>query len=939
MLAIAILSLYTNAFGRVDNLIYDLALRTMSPRPNHDVVIVAIDEKSLRSLGRWPWSRQVHARLVERLTQFDARSIALDILFTEPELSEPAADQRLATAIAANGRVALPVAPVLPTAAGTIYEIQPIPVLLSAAARLGHVDTNLDEDGVARGVFLRAGLGAPAWPAIALATAQIGEENQWENLPGERRERAGTTAAGRWVRDYYILVPFSGPAGTYQTVPYSDVLDDDATAAKLRHKFVFVGPTAAGIAPALPTPWSGDSQPMSGVEFDANVLGALLSRSWIERLEATPRALATIAIALLPLLAYRKLQALGALAVCILALVLTVVVTLMLMHLAGIWAAPAPALAALFLGYPLWGWRRLEASRAEIVLQMESDRATLNCVGDAVVRTDIHGRIRYMNPVAERLSGVALAEARDRDFREVFEPAGGEDRMRVDEVMQRSRSIDHAARRSTHFTLYDSAAATHSVQLTVSPLPDAKGRTDGMVLALTDVTDMLSLTQKLSHQAMHDSLTDLPNRLLLVDRVNQALTAASRSKDFVAVLFLDLDGFKRINDSLGHSGGDDLLKEVAGRLSSTVRSGDTIARWGGDEFVIVLERLHREADIGGIARKVLADLAEPFLYRERELCVTASIGIAVYPRDAKDAETLLKNADMAMYRVKRQTRNGIRFYSEEINRCSVEHLALENAMRYAVKRGELDLYYQPQIELSSGLVVGVESLIRWRNPVQGLLLPGNFIPIAEESGMIQEIGLWAMTEACGQARTWSEQGLGHLSVAINISPRQILRSGMVHTVERVLRDSGVDPRTITLEIIETAVMHDIERLEVTLADLKALGVRIAIDDFGTGYSSLTHIKRFPIDEVKIDQSFIRGLTTDPNDAAITQAVIAMAHSMDITVIAEGVETEFQLAFLRDRHCDQGQGFVFAHPLPASELPAQLAAQRWPLPGSSASMIK
>ena len=421
--------------------------------------------------------------------------------------------------------------------------------------------------------------------------------------------------------------------------------------------------------------------------------------------------------------------------------------------------------------------------------------------------------------------------------------------------------------------------------------------------------------------------------------MNQAITAASRSKDFVAVLFLDLDGFKRINDSLGHSGGDDLLKEVAGRLSSTVRSGDTIARWGGDEFVIVLERLHREADIGGIARKVLADLAEPFLYRERELCVTASIGIAVYPRDAKDAETLLKNADMAMYRVKRQTRNGIRFYSEEINRCSVEHLALENAMRYAVKRGELDLYYQPQIELSSGLVVGVESLIRWRNPVQGLLLPGDFIPIAEESGMIQEIGLWAMTEACGQARTWSEQGLGHLSVAINISPRQILRSGMVHTVERVLRDSGVDPGTITLEIIETAVMHDIERLEVTLADLKALGVRIAIDDFGTGYSSLTHIKRFPIDEVKIDQSFIRGLTTDPNDAAITQAVIAMAHSMDITVIAEGVETEFQLAFLRDRHCDQGQGFLFAHPLPASELPAQLAAQRWPLPGSSASMIK
>jgi diguanylate cyclase (GGDEF)-like protein/PAS domain S-box-containing protein len=665
---------------------------------------------------------------------------------------------------------------------------------------------------------------------------------------------------------------------------------------------------------------------MPGVEYNANVLRAVLDKAWIEPLHPAWRGIATVVLVLLPLLAYRRLSAHGALLVLVLALVGTVVFALALMRFGGLWFAPAPALAGLLLGHALWSWRRLEVNRRELILQMSNDRATLNAIGDAVVRTDLQGRVRYMNPIAEQLSSMPFESALQREFGEVFQTAGSEDRGRVQAVLEGALA-QRSAPRSTQCTLRDRQGVLRSVQLTVGGVPDAKGQRAGLVVALTDMTAMVSLTQELAYQAMHDFLTRLPNRQLLMDRINQALHLASRTRELVAILFVDVDGFKRINDSLGHAGGDHVLHEVARRLSEARRAGDTVARWGGDEFVIVLEAMQRQAPIGTIARKTLARLSEALTYRGQEIFVTASIGIAVYPCDGSDADTLLRNADTAMYRVKRQTRNGFRFYSEEINRFTAQHLALEQAMRYAIRRGEFELYYQPQIQFATARIVGVEALIRWRHPESGLMLPGTFIPVAEEAGLIEEIGLWTLRQACLQVREWDAQGFGAVTVAINVSPRQMLRSGMVRSLERVLRESRVEPRSLKLEIVETAVMHDIERLEGVLKAVRALGVHVAIDDFGTGYSSLMHIKRFPVDEVKIDQTFVRGISDNANDAAITQAVIAMAHSMGLTVVAEGVENETQHEFLRERGCDEWQGFLFSRPVPAAELAIYLAAEQ------------
>ncbi|MDW7645994.1 MAG: EAL domain-containing protein [Desulfuromonadales bacterium] len=457
------------------------------------------------------------------------------------------------------------------------------------------------------------------------------------------------------------------------------------------------------------------------------------------------------------------------------------------------------------------------------------------------------------------------------------------------------------------------------VRWEIRPWHAADGSVGGIVIFSEDITERKIYEEKLMHLATHDELTGLANRPLLLDRLEQSLHYARRSGCLVGVLLFDLDRFKVINDSLGHAFGDKLLCSLAKRLMQLVREADTVARLGGDEFVILLAEVAEPEDVGLVASKILQHLAKPFWVDNREILVTASLGISLYPKDSDEGATLIRNADMAMYRAKKNKRNSFAFYSPEMNQRILETLELEGGLRQALERKEFCLHYQPQVDLGSGHIVGCEALVRWQHPQRGMVPPDNFIPLAEETGLIVPLGTWVLRESCRQAREWQEQGLSGLSVAVNISGRQFREPDFVATVERVLQESGLEPQFLELEITESVMMENVESAIMTWADLKLLGVSLAIDDFGTGYSSLSYLKQFPIHSLKIDRSFVCDIVTDSNDAAIASSVIALAHTMGLKVVGEGIETEEQLQFLKEKGCNMGQGYLFSRPLPAEEI--------------------
>ena len=441
-----------------------------------------------------------------------------------------------------------------------------------------------------------------------------------------------------------------------------------------------------------------------------------------------------------------------------------------------------------------------------------------------------------------------------------------------------------------------------------------------------EVAERQQAESRVLHLANHDALTGLPNRRLLHDRLGQALAMAHREHHHVAVLFMDLDRFKTINDSLGHMMGDALLQAVARRLQFTLREGDTVSRLGGDEFVVVLPNLEHPGAAEKVALKLVEALAPPFDLDGQELRVSASIGISFFPEDGGDTETLLRNADSAMYHAKEMGRNNYQFFMEQMNVAAAERLRLENDLHRALERGEFELHYQPRISVADGAACGIEALIRWRHPERGLILPDEFIPVAEDTGLIVPIGEWVIQEACRQNMAWCEAGLPRLPVAVNLSPRQFRQSNLVETVVRALDRHGCPSELLELEITEGVLMQETADTLQTLEALNKLGVGLAIDDFGIGYSSLSYLKRFPVDCLKIDQSFVRDVTVDPDDAAIVTAIIGLAHSLGLAVVAEGVEDASQLAFIRNAGCDEAQGFHFSRPMPADQIAGWLAGR-------------
>lgn len=567
--------------------------------------------------------------------------------------------------------------------------------------------------------------------------------------------------------------------------------------------------------------------------------------------------------------------------------------------------------------------RDLERAVAERTRALANEQlrahVTLRTVGDSVITCDAHGHITHMNPAAETLTGWRTADAANLAVERVIALQDSKTRAPVESAVAHAlRGREVTVKGDRYWARAD--GAEFWVEESATPVFDSAGGVNGVVLVLRDMSESRELTTRMHYQAQHDFLTGLPNRLLLHDRIAQSIVHAERTQSPLAILFLDLDRFKYINDSLGHTVGDKLLKQVSARLAATIRAADTVSRQGGDEFIVLLPKVESAAAAAAVAEKVLATIALPYTVDGHELNVTLSIGVSMYPTDGKDIDTLIRSADIAMYHAKEAGRNNVQFFTSDMSKRTAERVQLESGLRRALRASEFRLHFQPKINLATGSAMGTEALVRWVHPERGLIMPGQFIPIAEESGLIVALGEWVLREACRQNRRWIDAGMQPMPVAVNVSAAQFAQRNFLDVVKSALEESQLPPKLLELELTESIIMRNAESTVAVLAAIKEMGIRVSIDDFGTGYSSLSYLRRFPIDTLKIDQSFVSALPGDSDQAAITSAVIAMAKSLRRTVTAEGVETREQLAFLTEQGCDDVQGYLIGRPMPPEDIP-------------------
>jgi diguanylate cyclase (GGDEF)-like protein/PAS domain S-box-containing protein len=561
-----------------------------------------------------------------------------------------------------------------------------------------------------------------------------------------------------------------------------------------------------------------------------------------------------------------------------------------------------------------------ERQAMEDALFTEKERAqvTLNSIGDAVICTDIAGIVSFLNPVAEKITGWTAADAVGRAMTEVAQILDGATGEPIPNPMELAVTENRTMSLPGNSHLMQRNGLATPIEDSVSPIHDRKGQISGAVIVFRDVSVARAMALQMAHSAQHDFLTGLPNRMLLNDRINQAIVLAPRHHKKVAVLFLDLDGFKHINDSLGHLTGDKLLQSIATRLEHCVRGSDTVSRQGGDEFVVLLSEIEKREDAALTATRMLQAVAEAHFIDQHDLHMTTSIGVSVYPDDGVNAETLIKNADTAMYQAKENGHQSYQFFKPAMNVRAVGRQSIEESLRRALEREEFTLHYQPKVDLRTGEITGAEALLRWTNPTRGLVSPAEFIPVAEECGLILPIGRWALCTACKQAQEWMKADLPLRTMAVNISAMEFRDDHFLAGIFAILKDTGLDAKFLELELTESVLMKHAEATEAILRTLRSSGVQIAVDDFGTGYSSLSYLRKFPIDALKIDQSFIHQITTVPDETTIVAAVIAMGRSLKLRLVAEGVETQEELDFLQAHQCNEAQGYFFSRPVAAEE---------------------
>ena len=583
----------------------------------------------------------------------------------------------------------------------------------------------------------------------------------------------------------------------------------------------------------------------------------------------------------------------------------------------------AAVVIALMGGYFLSAVYRFMAKGDRVRGQLRVAARLFECSRDAIFVTDRNQSIISVNQAFTEITGYAPEEVLGKNPR--MWSSGRHD---ADFYRNLYAALDGEGYWQAEIWNKRKNGEIYPEWVSISAIRNDRQEIANYLCIATDISGRKKAEERLRFLANYDELTALPNRRTFDQRLDYALAHAKRYGKQLAVVYMDLDRFKIINDTLGHAAGDLLLRDAAGRLRQCLRESDSVARLGGDEFVVLITEFSQKQDVIGVAQKLLEVMAGPYLLSGQECHVTASIGISSYPDDSKDAQTLIKNADIAMYRAKERGKNNFQFYAAQMNVYSFDRLALESSLRHALERNEFLLHYQPKVNVRSGNITGTEALVRWQHPDMGMVAPAQFIPVAEETGLIVPLGEWVLRTACAQNREWQRQGFPHLRVAVNLSPRQFRQENLVREVAKILQETGLDAGSLELEITESMVFQDPEQAAKILTELRAMGLSLSIDDFGTGYSSLAYFKRFPITSVKIDRCFIQDLPEAADTAAITRAIIAIADSLKLNVVAEGVESEEQLDFLREHKCLEIQGYYFSRPLPPHELASLLRGRGW-----------
>ena len=786
VLLLGILILFTNEFSKLDTIIYDFLLKTTPITSEQHSVIIAIDDKSINEIGRWPWSRDIHATLLNTLSQSKAHSVGFDILFSEPDKAHPARDKHFAQTIKENKSVVLTVAPRTPnlTSSGELF---PIPILSDKSAAVGHVDLELDDDGLVRSVYLFAGWKESKWPSFALALAQLAK-------PNKNFEESTLTVGNYWTRRQPILIPFNDASNAIPTYSYIDVLSKRVNPNVFKDKVIIVGMTAMGLSKGFTTPLSSNHQNMSGVEVNAHIVNGLLSNTSIAPVEPWVSHTLKLTLILLSLLVAYFSPSIWLIPGVILQVALSVLVSGILLYSFNLWFEPALTIISQLLIFSL----------ASII-----------------------------------------------------------------------------SSRNTH-------------------------------------KKIIALEEHLGH----DPVTLLPTQQHLKTMIEKSIHQTKGEIDF-ALVVINLGKFKEVNELLGFKAGDHLLNIASTRINTCIDNKHECARFNGPEFTIFFKGIKNKEQLANYCDSLYTLLGKPYQIQNELFTLPISIGASFYPKHGTTIDELLDCSITAMQKAKKQTDRGICYYDDEIKAQLLEHKRLVNDLTQAIKRDEIEVYYQPYVNSLTNKVIGVEALARWNHPERGMILPDEFIPIAESTGLIVPIGNWILKTACLAAKSWHNNGHTDLNISVNLSSLQFSQHNLIESIAHALNNAQLPAKYLELELTESSLMKDMDKAITTLNLLKNMGVKLSIDDFGTGYSSLSYLKQFPMDRIKIDRLFIKELESSSDAKEITLAIISMAHSLKMSVIAEGVETFEQQIFLNDNNCAELQGFYFSKPVQKNEIDALL----------------